>query len=167
MLTSCRLWTLAAAVLCTAGRTASAQVCNTAATDVFLSYTVAPSAVALTAPGTIDFNAGFSQPSGVVTVTIFPTFPQWATPWYLCINATSANMGTVNGYTKSIADLQFSIDGVTWTTMSAALKQVATGSGWATISLQLRSKISYALDQPNVGGAPFTYAANLSLQVAH
>ncbi len=142
---------------------ASAQTCGTNTSTKF-TLTVLPASASITSPTATDFNAGVSK-NATYTIIIAPQNPS---PWYLCIESTSANMGTVNGYTKPLSDLQWSLNGTTFTSFTTTYAQMATGAGVKTYTLYVRSKLAWANDQPRSNTASFTYGpVNFNVQVAH
>ncbi len=162
MRTVCRL---ALVVLALAAGTlrVSAQTCGAKGTGTF-TVTVTPTSSSVT-PTSTQFNAGFSQTS-TYSVTVSPAATSKA--WFLCIFGTG-NMGTVNGYTKPITDLQYSVNGGAWTSLSTALVQIASAKVTTNLTIATRSVLSYANDQPSSFNptVPFTYTANWSLNVSY
>jgi hypothetical protein len=130
----------------------AAQVCDTNKKDR-ATTTVSPVAQSIPTPIAAEFNAGASNTVSY-TVTVATNKPFI---WYLCLASVSTDAGTVNGYTKPLSDFEFSIDGTTWTPFSTSLTQVKTGTGNATITVLVRSRLSYALDQPLSVSTPGSY----------
>ncbi len=162
MRTVCRL---ALVVLALAAGTlrVSAQTCGNKGNGSF-TLTVTPTSSTVT-PTSTDFNAGFSQTS-TYTVTVTPA--QTNKFWALCIYGVG-NMGTVNGYTKPITDMQYSVNGGAWTTLTTALTQIASAKVTTTLTIATRSVLAYANDQPSSYNptVPFTYVANWQLNVSY
>ncbi len=126
-------------------------VCDTNKKDR-ITTSVSPAARSWT-PVAADFNAGFTG-NASYSVTVSTNRPQ---VWYLCLTSISTDAGTVNGYTKALSDLEFSIDGTTWTPFSTTGMQVRTGTGTITVNVLVRVKLAYALDQPQSPTTPGTY----------
>lgn len=125
-------------------------------------FTVTPGALNFGSATSAQFNAGFAQSSYTVTVD-----PQTGQRWFLCVQATSANMGTVSGYTKPIGDLQWSVDGTTWTSLAFNTLQAVTNmSGTRTVTVFVRTLLSFARDIPQANFSAGTYSANLTFQVS-
>lgn len=144
-----------------ATRGARAQCSGGKATKVN-AFTVTPTSLSLPAATSALFNAGWSQSSYSVTVT-----PQTGQRWYLCVSTLNLSMGTVNGYTKPLADLQWSLDGTTWTSFVSVTQQpIINDSGQLTFTLFVRAKLAYAADIPNANLTAGTYSANLSFSVS-
>ncbi len=142
-----------ATIACLRPTTASAQsTCDTGKPDKVVTV-VTPSAGTIPTPGVAEFNAGSSESvSYNVSVT-----PQVGGFWLLCLVTFSANAGTVNGYTKPITDFEFSMDGTTWTPFSTTPVLVYTAKGALTVTVFVRSRLSYALDQPLSATTPALY----------
>src|SRR5690242_3839623 len=112
-----RVLLCAVATLVVASRETRAQCTGGKATKI-TSFTVTPTSLALPTATSALFNAGWSQSSYSVAVN-----PQTGQRWYLCVSTTNVSMGTVNGYTKPLADLQWSLDGTTWTSFVTVTQQ--------------------------------------------
>lgn len=162
MRTVCRLALVALAIAAGALRV-SAQTCGPKGNGTF-TLTVTPTSSTVT-PTSTEFNAGFSQTS-TYSVTVRPAVTNKV--WLLCIFGTG-NMGTVNGYTKPLSDLQYSVNGGTWTNLSTALIQIASAKVTTTVTIATRSVLSYANDQPSSFNptVPFSYVANWQLNVSY
>jgi hypothetical protein len=144
-----------------ASREAGAQCSGGKATKI-TAFTVTPTALALPAATSALFNTGWSQSSYSITVT-----PQSGQHWYLCVSTASLSMGTVNGYTKPLGDLQFSLDGTTWTSFVVLTQQpIIDNSGALTLTVFIRARLQYANDIPQANFAAGTYSANLSFTVS-
>src|SRR5689334_24429014 len=100
MTCTARTLLLALALTLAASRGARAQ-CSGGQTQHINNFTVTPTALNLGTATPAQFNTGWVQSQYTVTVRAPTPFI-----WYVCVQATSANMGTVNGYTKPISDLQ-------------------------------------------------------------
>jgi hypothetical protein len=125
-------------------------------------FTVTPTALNFGTATTAQFNTGWVQSSYTVTVRA-PT--PWI--WFICVQANSANMGTVSGYTKPIGDLQWSLNGSTWTSVvNGVLQPITSGTGNTTITVFVRTLLSYGADIPLTNATPGTYSANLSFRVS-
>src|SRR3954471_14888598 len=105
-----------------ASREAHTQCSGGKATKI-TSFTVTPGALALPAGTSALFNTGWSQSSYSITVD-----PQGGQRWFLCVSTANLNMGTVNGYTKPLADLQWSLNGTTWTSFVVTTPQPITNN---------------------------------------
>ena len=155
-----RVLLLAVATILVASRVTRAQ-CSGGKQTKITSLTVTPTALTLPAATSALFVAGWSQSSYSVTVN-----PQTGQRWYLCITP-GASMGTVNGYTKPISDLQWSLDGATWTSFVALAQQAITNnSGAQTFTLFIRARLQFANDVPQANSSPGTYGASLSFSVS-
>jgi hypothetical protein len=151
---------LALVMLVTASRGLRAQ-CSGGKKSNFNTFTVAPAALALPPGSAATFNAGWSVAGYTINVR-----PKGNNQWYLCVLPLSLNMGTVSGYTKPLSDLQWSLDGVTWTSFQLlVLQPIVNDRGNSTFTLYGRSLLSYATDIPLANGSPATYSANLRFQV--
>jgi hypothetical protein len=133
-------------------RIAAQGVCDTSKKDR-IATTVTPSAQAIPTPLAADFNAGASA-TVTYSVTVSPTKQ---TIWYLCLTGVSTNAGTVNGYTKPLSDFEFSVNGTSWTPLSTTSTQVRTGVGTLVVSVLVRARVAYALDQPLSVSTPGAY----------
>jgi len=144
-----------------ASREARAQCSGGKATKI-TSFTVTPTALVLPAATTALFNTGWSQSSYSITVT-----PQTGQRWYLCVSTLNLDMGTVSGYTKPLSDLQWSLDGATWTTVVTIVAQpITNNSGTQTFTVFIRTRLQWANDRPQANLAAGTYSANLSFTVS-
>lgn len=149
-------------MLVTASRGLRAQ-CSGGFVSQFREFTVTPTALALPDADATTFNAGAS----VSSYSIFVNPQRNNRTWYLCVSALSLNMGSHGGYTKPLGDLQWSLDGTSWTSVALlGLQPIVSDRGRRTITLYIRSLLSYANDVPNFNGSPATYSANLLFQVA-
>jgi hypothetical protein len=161
MTSTSRILLLALATTLVASRATRAQ-CSGGHTTKITTFTVTPGAVNFGTATPAQFAAGWVQSSYTVTVN-----PQTGQPWFLCVQATSANMGTVNGYTKPIADLQWSLNGTTWTSLAFnTLQAITSTTGTRTLTVFVRTLLSYASDIPQANFSPGTYSANLTFQVS-
>ena len=156
-----RTLVLALATLLAVSRGARAQ-CSGGQTQHINNFTVTPGALSFGTATAAQFNAGWAQSQYTVTVRAPTPFI-----WYLCVQATSANMGTVNGYTKPIADLQWSLDGTTWMSLvNGVLQPIMTDTGNRTMTVFVRTLLRYNTDIPQANLAPGTYSANLQFRVS-
>jgi len=161
MTNTARTLLLALATLLAVSRGARAQ-CSNGQTQHINNFTVTPGALSFGTATTAQFNTGWAQSSYTVTVRAPTPFI-----WYLCVQATSANMGTVNGYTKPIADLQWSLDGATWTSLAnGVFQQIMVDTGNRTMTVFVRTLLRYNFDIPQANLAPGTYSANLQFRVS-
>ena len=161
MTCSARTLLLALATLLAASRGVRAQ-CSGGQTQHINNFTVTPGVLSFGTATTAQFNAGWAQSQYTVTVRAPTPFI-----WYLCVQATSANMGTVNGYTKPIGDLQWSLNGTTWTSLvNGVLQPIMTDTGNRTITVFIRALLNYNNDIPQANLNPGTYSANLTFRVS-
>ncbi|HYE59313.1 MAG TPA: hypothetical protein VD948_12450 [Rhodothermales bacterium] len=145
-------------VLC--GASAARAQCGTGSTRTFNALTVTPSSLSLPSIGVTEFDRGFSAVAQY-TVTVEPTNGNRTRTWYLCLQATSATFPAVSGYSKPIGELQWSIDGSTWTNFSVSTQQIASSVGTATQVVYVRLLVNYAKDVPGTyGPAPLTFTAS-------
>lgn len=153
---------LALATLLLASRGARAQ-CSGGRTSRFDAFDVAPAALQLPPATSAAFSAGWAVSSFLITVDPRGNGQQW----YLCAMALSLDMGTVSGYTKPLADLQWSVDGATWTSFAfSSLQPILNGKGLQTITLLVRSQLAFGSDIPLANGSAATYGANLRFSVS-
>ena len=153
---------LALATLLAASRGARAQ-CSGGNTNLLLNMTVTPTALNMGTATTAQFNAGSAQSSYSVTVnnSFLPI------RWYLCTQATSANMGTVNGFTKPIADLQWSLNGTTWTSyVNGSLQPITNATSTQTVTVFVRVLLAYPNDRPQANNTAATYTGNVAFRVS-
>ncbi len=155
----CGLAVLLQLLLCGAG-SATAQQCGEL-TQTFLSFTVTPAALALPQPAVSEFNQGWSQ-TAQYSIYIQPSVLNLLLPWHLCVRATSSNLGTSGVYTKPLADLQWSLNGTTWQSVTTTLQPILSNqTGIQTVVVRIRVLLRYADDIPG------SYSGNLSFRVAH
>ena len=156
-----RAFLLALVMLVTASRGLRAQ-CSGGKKSNFNAFTVAPAAIALPPASAATFNAGWSVSGYTIDVR-----PKGKNQWYLCVLPLSVDMGTASGYTKPLSDLQWSLDGVTWTSFQLlGLQPIVNDNGNSTFTLYIRAQLTYANDIPLANGSSATYSANLQFQVA-
>lgn len=137
------------------------QACNTGFRDNFQSVTVTPSSLTLSAPGIAQFNQGWSA-TGQYSVYLQPKNNNATRTWYLCVTG-SGNLGTVGSYTKPLSDLQWSLDGVTWQSVTNSYQQIRSGTGTTTVTVLVRVLLRWADDAPatyaTAAGTPLTFQA--------
>ena len=156
-----RILLLALATTLVASRGVRAQ-CTGGHQTKITTFTVTPTALSFGTATVAQFNAGFVQSQYTITVD-----PQTGQQWFLCVQATSANMGTVNGHTKPIGELQWSLNGTTWTSFATGTLQAITNNrGTQTLTVFVRTLLSYGNDIPQANLSPGTYSANLAFQVS-
>jgi hypothetical protein len=148
-----------AAVLAWAAPTARAQ-CGTGSTRNFDALTVSPTALTIPDVGVTEFDRGYSA-TAQYTITVDPRSNNNTRTWYLCVQADSPTFPAVSGYAKPIGDLQWSLNGTTWTSASAGTQQVVSDKGIRTLPLYVRLLVNYAADAPGTyGPAPLTFTAS-------
>lgn len=132
-----------------------AQVCNTGAKDR-VDLVVTPQAITYPTPTVADFDRGWVQMLGSVTLELIPSQPNKV--WYLCFHSPSTTQG---GYGKPVADLEYSLDGVTWQPVPTRTPgRLASTFGPRTVSVFFRVRLFWNRDVPG------TYIADLSYTAA-
>jgi hypothetical protein len=156
-----RALVLTAAMLLLASGTSGAQ-CSGGRPSKFQSVTVTPINLPFGTASAAEFNAGWAQASYSVSVD-----PQTGQRWYFCVSTLDMNMGLVNGYAKPLSDLQWSLDGSSWTSFTTGVQQpITNNSGERTFTLFIRARLQYADDVPQSNLTPGTYSANLTFIVS-
>lgn len=107
------------------------------------SVVAVPTAVALPTPGIVQFQAGRVQYQGTVQLQIrVPSNRIWT----LFVRSTDPDLG---GYGKPIGDLLWRRSGLSpWTGVTANEVVVATGTGDATVLVEVAVAIAEANDPP-------------------
>lgn len=119
----------------------SAQQC---AQDPSRGVSVNPALISFSTPTFVDFDNGFILYQTTVTLNV--TANQGNNPWRLCVASQQADLGTANGVTKPISDLQFQYAGGAWTPLSVSPQIVHQDRGNMAVQLNLRMLLSWTAD---------------------
>ncbi|NLG61665.1 MAG: hypothetical protein GX539_05425 [Candidatus Cloacimonetes bacterium] len=145
-----RRWAVAALVAATAlPAHASAQQCSAA---VLRDASISPASIAFSTPTVVDFDNQGIVYGSVVTVNI--TSSLWILPlsWSLCVNADTPNLGSSQGVSKPLTDLQVELMDGNWRPITSTQQRLRTGNGNATVQLRVRMRLSWDADPPGTFG---------------
>lgn len=149
-------WALAAAVLAAllvaAGEAAAQGRPGTGPGGVKVKLSQAT--VAFPTPGVSDFDTGWVDGSGLV-VSVEPRPNQG--PWELRVRADAPDMG---GYGKPVTDILWRPAGSsTWTPLTGTDQAVLQGAGDQVVTVFLRLRLDYTVDEPNAYAADLLFYA--------
>ncbi len=114
---------------------------------------VSPPIVTFSTPTTIDYDAQGIVYGAIVTVSV-TSMRQGSIPlpWSLCVNADTPTLGSSQGVTKPLSDLQIEMPGGTWLPLTTMQQLLRTGNGNATVQFSLRIRLSWDADPPGSFG---------------
>lgn len=125
---------------------AAAQQCTNG--GVFRGASVNPTNIHFSTPTVVDFDNQGIVYGSVVTVNV--TSSLWIFPlsWSLCINADTPNLGTSQGVTKPLSDLQVELLDGNWRPVTTSQQRIRTGNGNSTVQMRVRMRLSWDADPP-------------------
>lgn len=149
---SVRRWLLAALLVGAAlPAHAAAQQCNNGGT--WRAASVNPASVTFSTPTVVDFDNQGIVYGTTVTVNVSSAFLWFIPlPWSLCLNAETPNLGSSQGVTKPLSDLQFELLDGNWRPVTTSQLRIRTGNGNSTVQMRLRIRLSWDADPPGSFG---------------
>lgn len=102
-----------------------------------------------------DFNAGFVQGDGALTVAVKSN-----TAWEVTVSTRDTSLGTVNGHTKPLDDLLFRTGGGAFRPISsspAVLDSLPSATSGKELDLDLRMLLDWEADQAGAYGLSLTF----------
>ena len=118
----------------------------------------APALASFATPTFVNFDNGFIVYQTTVSVVVTP---EQGKAWDLCVRSNSANLGSSQGYTKPVGDLEWQYAGGAWTPLSTAPQQIVGNQKFAqTVSINIRMRLSWTADPPGTFGTDLIFIAN-------
>lgn len=118
--------------------------------------TPTPADVLFSSPNEVDFNTGWVEHLGGVSLLVEPRNKNRPN-WQLFVQASAADMG---GYGKPVQDIQVRVEGSSaWTSLSTTALLVGEGTGSTTVTLYYRLLLDWAVDAPGSYSVPLEYSA--------
>ncbi len=145
---SVRRWLLAALLIGAAlpAHAAAQQPCRGA--GAWRVASVAPANISFSTPTALDYDRQGIEYAAIVTVNV--TSSRRGTPlvWTLCVNADTPDLGSSEGFTKPLSDLQIELLDGNWRPLTSTQQQILTGSGDAVVQMRVRFRLSWDTDPP-------------------
>lgn len=100
-------------------------------------------------PTYIDFDNGAIVYQQTVTLSVQAPGNR---PWTVCVSSDVPDLGTVDGFTKPLADLQWQAGSGPWTPVSLVPQPLTTERGDRTIQVRVRMMLTWGADPPGSFG---------------
>ncbi len=118
------------------------------------SVRVTPARISFASPGTLEFNLGRAEFTSV-EIQIEREGPgAGGPPWVLEVRADESSLG---GGGKPASDLLIRRPAGGWTSLTTSFQKFAEGRGPATVTTDLRIRLSYGEDSPDLYGTDLTF----------
>lgn len=135
---------------------ASAQQCTQSAG---LGVTVSPALINFSTPTFVDFDNGSILYQTTVTLTVSGQ-TQGNKPWTLCVASQQPDLGSADGVTKPIGDLQVQVAGGAWVPLSVVPQSILKDRGNGPQQINLRILLSWAADPVGSFGTVILFTVN-------
>lgn len=114
---------------------------------------ISPANLIFSSPAIVDYDSQGIVYGSLVTITV-TSQRQGSTPlpWTLCVGAETPTLGTSQGATKPLSDLQIDPGGGNWLPVTAGDQQISAGDGNTVVQLRVRVRLSWDDDPPGSFG---------------
>ena len=125
---------------------AAAQQCTGA--GAWRAASVAPANISFSTPTILDYDRQGIEYGAIVTVNV--TSSRRGTPlvWSLCVNADTPDLGSAQGVTKPLSDLQIELMDGSWRPITSTQQRLRTGNGDSIVQMRVRFRLSWDADPP-------------------
>ena len=120
----------------------------------FYTVSVSPGTISLATPGTPEFNRGYTAHSGIDLVVDRDGPGRGGPGWVLEVRADEATLG---GPGKPVSDLLVRDPDGGWIPLSTSFQTLARGRGPSTVTTNLRMRLAYGRDVPDLYGTALTF----------
>lgn len=105
-------------------------------------------------PTYVDFDNGAIVYQETVTLSVQASGNR---PWTVCISSDVPDLGTVDGFTKPLADLQWQAGGGPWMPVSVVPQALFTDRGSRSVQVRVRMVLTWGADPPGSFGTTVNF----------